>query len=252
MASVSLASIAIISVGCIGETVSTSTSSSPSWYAAIIFGAAAGLMAVLTLGAGRWFIRHTFVKHDLSALAYLGSDENVTQFANAPLYPDNQRFYLVGSKLLVNNDPRDVLGFVVGKPRWLESPPNLAEPGYYAYVVINWEYSEDFKRWVKRGFGIQVSAPTTNEGEIDKSRPDNRHLVLTPFNIEDKRVIDICEGWLTSSLRWRPYAKFGFTSDDIDNRSMSWQTRTLILIWRLGRWLGKKTKSTFKGQNSQT
>ena len=158
MASVSLASIAVISVGCIGETVSTSTSSSPSWYAAIIFGAAAGLMAVLTLGAGRWFIRHTFVKHDLSALAYLGSDEDVTQFANAPLYPDNQRFYLVGSKLLVNNDPRDVLGFVVGKPRWLESPPNLAEPGYYAYVVINWEYSEDFKRWVKRG-RLAIDAP---------------------------------------------------------------------------------------------
>ena len=38
-------------------------------------------------------------------------------FANAPIYHDNQRFYQIRDDILTNNDPRDVLGFVVGKPK---------------------------------------------------------------------------------------------------------------------------------------
>ena len=204
------------------------------WVAAILAGAAAGIVAAVTRGAATWFGNSTVVKHDVSALVYLGADKEVEYFANAPIYHDNQRFYQVRDDILTNNDPRDVLGFVVGKPKCLESPPDEWETGYYAYVVVNWHHADEFKRCVNRGFTIQVSAPATPSGSVDTSRLDNRHLVLTPFSEERKRVVDVCDG-PRYSFRWEPYRKLGFASDDLKYRSLSLQSRFLIRIlclWR--------------------
>ena len=222
-------------------------SSASDWHTPVLTGAVAGVVAALTLSVGRWVIKNTFIKHDLSALAYLGEDKDVEYLANAPIYPDSPRYYTIGSEIYANNDPRDILGFVVGQIRRLESPPHGAKPGYYAYVVINWESSEAFKKWVNRGFGIQVAAPYTENGDIDPRRSDNRHLVLAPFSEDDKRVVDICDG-PRAHLRWHPYAKYGFEATDIDNRALSWQTKVLIRLGRQFQWAARMTQRIFRSR----
>ena len=167
---------------------------------------------------------------------------DVSQFGNVPIYRDNQRRYQLNDKLFTNNDPMDIVGFVVGLPRFLKDPPHGGERGYYAYVVVNWNAADDFKRWVKRGFGIQVSGIATEGGVLDTHEPDNRHLVVTPFSQEGRRVVDICEGPLCS-FRWQPYKRWGFTPDDLANRSRSWQSRILINTARLFNCLKEKFKS---------
>ena len=51
------------------------------WVAAILAGAAAGIVAAVTRGAATWFWNSTVVKHDVSALVYLGADKEVEYFA---------------------------------------------------------------------------------------------------------------------------------------------------------------------------
>lgn len=220
------------------ETGVTSAQAGQPWHSSILLGAVAGIFAAITLGLLRWLKRVTFLCHDRSALAYLGKclefqckTLDLSQFANVPIYRDNQRRYQLNDKILTNNDPMDVIGFVVGSPRFLQHPPHDGEPGYYAYVVINWEMADNFRRWVKRGFGIQVSGIATEEGTLDTREPDNRHLVVAPFSQEGRRVVDICEGF-RHSFRWQPYKRWGFTPDDLANRSRSWQSKILISIVR--------------------
>ena len=204
------------------------------WLAVILTGAAAGIVAAIMRGVTIWFWNNTIVKHDVSALVYLGTNKDVEHFANVPIYPDNQRFYQIRDDILTNNDPRDSLGFVVGKPQFLERPPHNWVAGYYAYIVVNWHYANEFKKWVNRGFALQISAPSTGTGNIDISRGDNRHLLLTPFSEEPKRVVHVCDGPLYS-LRWEPYLELGFRSSDLKYRSLSCQSRLLIGILKLWR-----------------
>ena len=162
-------------------------------------------------------------------------------FADVPIYPDNQRRYTLEGGLYTNNDPRDIIGFVVGQPRLLRNPPHNGESGHYVYAVINWEYGTQFKRWSKRGFAIQLSALSTPAGEVDQSNPDDRHLLISPFGADrtnESRILDICEGPFYS-LKWQPYKKWGFKPHDLLNRSMSWQCK--ILTFGKRRQMQKKT-----------
>ena len=229
--------------------ISVATQGDQSSVPSMFFGAVAGVFAGITLGVLRLLQGATFTHHDRSALLFLGSKEyfetpslDVTAFADAPIYPDNQRRYELKNELYTNNDPRDIIGFVIGEPRLLKNPPHDGECGYYVYVVINWEYGTQFKRWSKRGFAIQLSALPNSDGAVDRRNQDNRHLLISPFGADrtnESRILDICEGPLYS-LRWQPYKKWGFETHDLVNRSMSWQCK--LLTFRKRRQNNKRRK----------
>ena len=164
-------------------------------------------------------------KHDASALAYLGKDENAKEFGWAVLFPDSPRYFTVENDIIPYNDPRDVLGFVIGEVQWLQNT-NWSE-GYYAYLMINWQMYEQMREWTSRGYGIQKVAKLDKDGKVDKSKVDDRHLVITPFNEEAKRIVDICEGPIRV-FRWQPYKKLGFENDRLDICTIAWQTRAII------------------------
>ena len=230
------------------EGTSAAAQGEQSWFTNLLFGAVAGLCAGIALGISRLLQASTFTHHDRSALLFLGTQDyfkinklDVMAFADVPIYPDNQRRYTLEGGLYTNNDPRDIIGFVVGQPRLLRNPPHNGESGHYVYAVINWEYGTQFKRWSKRGFAIQLSALSTPAGEVDQSNPDDRHLLISPFGADrtnESRILDICEGPFYS-LKWQPYKKWGFKPHDLLNRSMSWQCK--ILTFGKRRQMQKKT-----------
>ena len=169
------------------------------------------------------------IEHDMSMLAYLGTDHDMRHFARVPIFMDSPRFYQLSGHVYPANDPRDVVGFVVGETRYLRQSEFRNEPeGYYAFLIINWDWSERFTRWINQGYTLQRSAALTDGGDLDLSRSDNRHLVLAPFDEECKFIADIKDGWRDAlRLRWQPYAKWGFRSDDLNQRTMTWQSRGL-------------------------
>ena len=181
-----------------------------------------------TGAALKWIWMGVATKHDASALVYLGKDENSKQFEAAALFPDSPRYFTVKNDIIPYNDPRDVLGFVIGKVQWLKNTKwSRSEEGYYAYLIINWQMYEQLREWTSRGYGIQKVAPLDKDGKIDNRRVDDRHLVMTPFNDEGKYIVHICEGPVRI-FRWQPYKKLGFENDRLDICTMTWQTRVMV------------------------
>ena len=168
-------------------------------------------------------------RHDASALAYLGTEKNVAEFANAALFPDSPRYSTVYDTVIPHNDPRDVIGFIIGRPRWLDQSKWIDQKGYYAYVLINWQMYEQLREWTRRGYGIQKVALLDEEGGIDSTRVDSRHMVVTPFNEENKYMYDICKG-PSRVFRWHPYRKLGFESERLDLCTLSIQARGMAWI----------------------
>ena len=221
--------------------------------ASIIVGATAGICAGLTLSALRWLRAVTLTQHDRSALIYLGPREyfqdrqiNIIELANRPLYPDNQRRYELQNRLYTNNDPRDIIGFITGNPRFLENPPHNGKAGYYIYVVINWHYADQFKQWAKRGFAAQISNLSTSGGKPEDIPQDDLHLVISPSGRDpsnESEILDICDG-PRYSFQWQPYNKWEFNTDDLKHRTCSWQSKFLIGIGRLIKWRKAKQPKT--------
>ena len=222
-----------------------------SWNSSIIVGAVAGICAGITLAGLRWLIAVTLSHHDRSALIYLGTRQyfqrnqlDVKALGNVPIYPDNQRRYELHNELYTNNDPRDILGFVIDEPRFVKDPPHDGECGYYVYVVINWQYADQFKQWAKRGFVIQISGIGTANRELRQTQQDDRHLLISPFGRDranECKVWDICDG-LLYSFRWQPYKKWGFAATDLGHRTRSWQSKLLINTGRTISWLKSRSR----------
>ena len=200
--------------------------------------------------------QHIAIKHDFSALAYLGdavsgndadgmdTDDvapHPADYANCPIYPDNPRYYQVEDTIFTDNNPMDVIGFVVGKPMWIEGPPDGGASGYYAELIVNWDRAEMFREWCHRGYGIQLAMLTKN-GKPDLSRSDNRFLAMSPFSEDGKRVVNtITKVWEFRTFRCRPYKKYGFRfADDLENRQLSWQVST-------SRWFAQTARSVYHG-----
>ena len=210
-----------------------------SWAGALI---AASIFPFLFAGLSalaKYIWQHVAIKHDISALAYLGkagmtrnaSDRHPPgrvpyppDYKNCPIYPDNPRYYETDGTILVDNNPHDVIGFVVGAPKWIEDPPEGDDIGFYAELIINWNRAESFREWSRRGYGIQLAMLTDGEN-ADLSRPDNRYLAISPFSEDRKRIVDATIKFLEfRTFRCRPYKKYGFRSaDDLHNRQLSWQ-----------------------------
>ena len=117
------------------------------------------LLRVAATGAGlllAFVFRRTWNKatkeYDRSILIRLGDRTEIRrEYAHAPVIVGRIPFNDLGGLVRSNLDVRDVIGFVVGEPVWMEREdlkrlrvvlnPEFHKPGYYAYCVIQWEHA---------------------------------------------------------------------------------------------------------------
>ena len=225
------------------------------WEGAIVIGFAFPILFVIISSLVKYVWHHIAIAHDVSALAYLGNygclekparrrcDDPTPfppDFENCPIYPDNRRYYQVRDKTFTNNNPHDIVGFVVGKPKWIQNPLHGGDPGYYAELIILWHQADNLRQWVKRGYAIQL-ANLLNDDEADLSRLDSRYLAIAPFSDPDdsKSIVDaITKTYECRTFRCRPYKKYGFSGNEIDTRQLSWQVAST-------RWVAQKVSSAY-------
>ena len=187
----------------------------------------------------RWWHR-VFHEYDRSMLIRLGADHDSESYAYAPVVVGPFPFSDLGGDVRSNLDVRNVVGFVVGKPRWLKAEdikrllkrpnPKYHKPGYYAYCVIQWEHAAMVKRFADQWFHIRRTSYTGNKGEYGM-----RERIFVGFGTDarpDKDgavplIAHIKTGPL-ASVRYQPYLKGGFKPEDIKMRALAPQTRWLI------------------------
>lgn len=182
----------------------------------------------MSIGLYRW-IAKAVTSHDISALVFLGHGGEVATaapfFAGVPVYLDDPRFYLVGhSPVYVNNNVDDVLGFVEGTPKKLMSccaPPGHPE-GWYAHVVLDWQKKDAVRKWIKRGYQVQMNYPLRMRGVPDFRRSDTRFLAVTTFSQRGGRFVEYEMGFTSMRLlKLNPYRKYGFVCDNPRRRQLS-------------------------------
>ena len=206
------------------------------------------ILRVAATGAGlllAFMVRRTWGRctkeYDRSILIRLGTHENSPIYENAPVIVGRFPFSDLGGKVRSNLDVRDVIGFVVGSPKWMEMEDvkrlrivldsMIHKPGYYAYCVIQWEHADWVKRLESRGFHIRR---TSYEGA--KAEPDMREGIFIGFGTDAtpdaggvRPLVAHIDTGLLASFRYQPYLKGGFRAEDIKMRVLAPQTRGLIL-----------------------
>ena len=173
-------------------------------------------------------------------LIRLGADEDSPNYAHAPVIVGRFPFSDLGGEVRSNLDIRDVIGFVVGEPRWMEKDdlrrlrielnPEFHKPGYYAYCVIQWEHASMVKRFADQWFHIRR---TGYNG--DRAEQGMRERIFVGFSTDATpdadgarpMVVHIDTG-LLASFRCQPYLRGGFKAEDIKMRALAPQTRWLI------------------------
>ena len=181
-----------------------------------------------------------FREYDRSMLVRLGTDEDAHNYAYAPVIVGRFPFSELDGVVRSNLDIRDVIGFVVGKPRWMERkdlkrlkiPLNreFHKPGYYAYCVIPWEHAPMVRRFADQWLHVRKTSYTGTNAELGM-----RERVFVGFSTDatpdgtDARpmIAHIDKGFL-ASFRYQPYLKGGFEPKDIKMRALSPQVRGLI------------------------
>ena len=196
---------------------------------------------------GAFIIRRLWHKatkeYDRSMLIRLGTEEDSLRYGNAPIIVGQFPFSELGGRVRSNLDSRNVIGFVVGNPRWMEIEhlkrlrieldSESHRPGYYAYCVIQWEHAAMVKRFADQWFHIRRTSYNGDDAEDGmrerifvgfgtNSEPDPETDNIRPI------VAHIKSGPL-ASFRYQPYLKGGFRAADIKMRALAPQTR--VLIW---------------------
>ena len=194
---------------------------------------------------GAFIARRTWGKlvreYDRSMLIRLGTDRNSRRYAGVPVIVGRFPFSDLGGEVRSNLDIRDVIGFVVGEPKWMQMrdlkrlpikfDPKSHRPGYYAYCVIQWEHAAMVKRFADQWLHIRrtsYNGPRRESGMRESvfigfgtdSRPD-----------EGKKTVPMIAHIVTgprASFRYQPYLKGGFKPEDIKMRALAPQTRCLI------------------------
>ena len=211
------------------------------WWLDLLLRVAATFVALL----GAFMFRRTWNKatkeFDRSMLIRLGTDSDSPNYADAPVIVGRFPFSELDGKVRSNLDVRDVIGFVVGKPRWMDAEdlnrlhivlnPKFHKPGYYAYCVIQWEHANLVKRFADQWFHIRR---TGYHG--DGAEPGMRERIFVGFGTDATpdtdgglpMVAHIDTG-LLASFRYQPYLRGGFKAEDIKMRGLAPQTKTLIL-----------------------
>ena len=198
----------------------------------------------------RWARRKLFIEYDRSILVRLGTDDESTDYANAPIIVGQFPFSELAGAVEPNLDSRNVVGFVVGPPIWIEDvwwlhlglDKQQHKAGYYAYCVIQWEHVSAVRRFAERGFHIRrirYNGPQryTNMRETiflgfgTGSQPDDTGDVPV--------IVHITDDWL-ASCRYQPYRRGAFRADDIKLRVLTPQARALV---GLGKMFSKEKRS---------
>ena len=174
---------------------------------------------------------------DRSMLIWLGTGSDFLRYGNAPIIVGRFPFSDLDEKVRSNLDVRDVIGFVVGPPRWVKAEDfrrlrilpdrKSLQSGFYAYCVIHWEHADWVKRLENRGFHIRRTSydgPNAEEGM--------RERIFVGFgtdatpDVEGNRpaIVHIDAGWL-ASFRYQPYQRGGFEAEDIEMRALAPQVK---------------------------
>ena len=180
-------------------------------------------------------------EYDRSMLIRLGTDDDSPEYANAPIIVGRFPFSDLGGNVRSNLDVRDVIGFVIGKPKWMETEdlkrlrieldPRFHGPGYYAYCVVQWEHAHLVKRLEGQGFHIRRTNYSGNKGE-----PNMRERIFVGFSTDatpdgdgSRPLVAHIDTGLLASFRYQPYLRGGFKAEDIRMRTLAPQTKGLIL-----------------------
>ena len=176
-----------------------------------------------------------FIEYDRSMLIRLseeGDEEHYpTKFSYVPVIVGQFPFSELGGEIQSNLDVRNVIGFVIGKVKWIDNPRVLGidpcewKPGYYAYCVIQWEYANLVKRMSKQGYHIRkISHPSSFTGTFQR---ETRFIGMGTDSYEGQGIPHFQSGPL-AFLRYQPYDRAGFKAHDIKMRQLSLPARTLI------------------------
>ena len=195
-----------------------------------------------------FIIRRTWqkcaVEYDRPMLVFLGTDsqEEALKYENVPVIvgqaPMSERAQVVEPDL----DTRNVIGFVVGKPKDLDRKklrkmrinPNEHPTGYYAQCVIFWQHAKAAERFQSAGFHvrkIELNSPQWRRPEA----PTPREKIFIGFGTDapaDRlgnipHIAHIVKG-PCGPFRYQPYRKGGFDPEDIKYRQLSPPTKFLI------------------------
>ena len=192
-----------------------------------------GIVAAWTLG---WLRRRMFIEFDRSILVRIAVNEgeDPASFANWPILIGPLPFASFDNQTVPNVQARDVVGFIVGSPRYIDDPDARRlpgwEPGYFAYGVIHWEHFGEVRALVHRGYYLQQAFLPNERGQPSQG-PESRFLRFVTNAREQQGVADTIEGW-RAPFRFQPYAKLELHPIDLPYRRLSLQLAVAFWICR--------------------
>ena len=226
----------------------------PSWISIILTGAFASFLGFALTLAFRRLYHKCFTEYDRSAIFRLSFDtkEECTKldYSNAAVIVGKMPFTEFAGIAKPDLDPRDVIGFVVGPPKYIDNPTRAFgvsgwEPGYFVYVVINWERSDEFRRYERQGYTIARTIITDDEGNPVRT-PESRVLSIKTASKAGNGIVRTTN----CPLRYQPFKRAGFEASDIQYRKVSWLALPIIHSIRLSCrwWEWRKQQYTIKYQ----
>ena len=181
-------------------------------------------------------------EYDRSILIRLGTDQDSLRYRWAPVIVGRLPFSDIGDLVRSDLDIRNVIGFVVGTPKWMDTEelkklrieldPLYHKPGYYAYCTIQWEHYPTVKRLADQWFHIRRTTYDSNRPE-----PMMRERIFigfttnaTPDSTGAVPMIAHVDTGILASFRYQPYLRGGFKAEDIKMRALAPQAKYLIRI----------------------
>ena len=202
---------------------------------------AATLAAVLIAFIVRRAWGKAFREYDRSMLLSLGTERAWRDYADKPLIVGQIPFSQVAGGVESDLDVRNVIGFVIGKPRWLTTSRlkrlrldlDNCKPGYYAYCVVQWERADFVKRLEEQWFHVRR---TRYDGPPIRRPIRMRERVFLGFgtdsepdpNTGEVPFIAHLEKGLLGSFKYQPYRRGGFNATDLKMRALAPQTKFMI------------------------
>ena len=209
----------------------------------------------------RWLVGKLFREYDRSMLIRLGVDEkDARKYTNAPVIVGRFPFSDLDGSVRSNLDARDVVGFVIGEPKWIGveklqqlkkrkklQDPDSCKPGYYVYCVIQWERAAMVRRFVEQGFHIRrVSYDDDNaEGMMRERVFIGFGTDATPDEHGNRPMVAHIDKGILPWLRYQPYRRGDFVAEDIEMRALTPLARIFIWCGKLPRRCKNLSKKVF-------